>query len=59
MELGNKGGKVMKVRITETLCRVVEVASMEEAMKLYKNEDIVLDYNDFVGNDFEEVEEDE
>ena len=53
----------MKVCITETLQRVVEVeaTTMEEAIEkakqAYRDEEIVLDYNDFIKNNFEVVED--
>ena len=58
------GKKTYKVEVTETLQRTVTViaSSEEEAIGLvkeqYRNEDIVLDYRDFVGNDFGIVKED-
>ena len=53
----------IKVEITETLQRVVEVEATNEkdaidlVKALYNDEYIVLDYNDFVGNDFEVYKE--
>ena len=39
----------MKVRITETLSRVVEAESVAEAAEKYSASEIVLDADDFVG----------
>lgn len=39
----------MKVRITETLSRVVEAESVNEAAEKYSTSEIVLDADDFVG----------
>lgn len=50
-----------KIEITETLQKVVEVEAdsereAEQKVKaMYKNEGIVLDYNDFVNLDFKNV----
>lgn len=47
----------MKVRITETLERVVEVESIEEAELMYKRSEIVLDAADHVETEFTEIKE--
>lgn len=58
----NQKEKTYKVEITETLQRTVEVKAsssgeaIEKVKELYRNEDIVLDYNDFMGNEFEIVD---
>ncbi len=49
--------KIYQIEITETLQRVVEVkaSSEEDAYKIvaekYRNEEIVLDYSDFIDKD--------
>lgn len=47
----------MKIRIIETLERVVEADSLAEVQDLYENVGIVLNADDFTGVTFEEVEE--
>lgn len=47
----------MKVNIRETLERVVEVDSIEDAKRMYKNGAIVLDSEDYVDTEFTEFEE--
>lgn len=49
----------MKVKITETLERIVEVDSMEEAKQQYKTGKTVLDYSNFIGVEFTELPEKE
>ena len=49
----------MKVRITETLSRVVETESVAEAAEKYSASEIVLDADDFVGFSITEVKENE
>lgn len=49
----------MKVKIVETLERVITVNSIEEAKRLYKNCEVILEAVDFTGVDFIEVEETE
>ena len=50
-----------KVEITETLQKTVEVEAnnkeeaLDKVMKMYKNEEVILDYNDFVDLDFKNV----
>ncbi len=50
-----------KVEITETLQKTVEVEednkeeALHKVMKMYKNEEVILDYNDFVDLDFKNV----
>ena len=50
-----------KVEITETLQKTVEVEAdskedaLHKAMKMYKKEEVILDYNDFVDLDFKNV----
>ena len=50
--------KKFKIEITETLQKTIEVESnnKEEAvhkvMKMYKNEEVILNYNDFIDVDF-------
>lgn len=45
----------MKVRITETLSRVVEAESVNEVADKYAASEIVLDADDFVGFSITEV----
>ena len=45
----------MKVRIVEKLSTVIEVESVEEAEKMYKNREVVLLTDDFKEVEFEEV----
>ena len=45
----------MKVRIVEKLSAVIEVESVEEAEKMYKNREVVLLSDDFKEVEFEEV----
>lgn len=51
--------KTYKIQITETLQRVIDIEanSLQDAMSIinmqYTNEDIVLDYDDFVGYDID------
>lgn len=51
--------KTYKVEVTETLQRIVEVKAnskedaIEKVIEMYGNEEIVLDWQDFVGNEFE------
>lgn len=47
----------MKVCIRETLERIVEVESVEEAELMYKREEIVLDAEDYVDTEFIEIKE--
>ena len=49
----------MKIRITETLSRVVEAESVAEAAEKYSTSEIVLDADDFVGFSITEVKENE
>ena len=49
----------MKVRITETLSRVVEAESVAEAAGKYTASEIVLDADDFVGFSVTEEKENE
>lgn len=50
-----------KVEITETLKKTVEVEAdneeeaLHKVMKMYKNEEVILDYNDFADLDFKNV----
>lgn len=52
-----------KICITETLSRVVEIeaSSSDEAYdickEMYRNEEIVLDSNDYLCTDFDEMED--
>ena len=54
----------IKVEITEALQRVIEVEAsngkeaLEKAKEMYRNEEVVLDYNDFVENNFQVLAED-
>ena len=51
--------KIYKIQITETLQRVIDIEakSLKDAMSIintqYTNEDIVLDYDDFIGYDID------
>ena len=51
--------KKYKVEITETLQKTVEVGAdnkedaMHKVMKMYKNEEIILNDNDFIDVDFQ------
>ena len=53
--------KKFKVEITETLQKIVEVEAnnKEEAvhkvMKMYKNEEVILDYDNFVDVSFKSI----
>ena len=49
----------MKVRITETLSRVVEAESVAEVADKYAASEIVLDADDFIGFSITEVKENE
>lgn len=55
---------IYEVYITETLCRTeqIEADSKEEAIdkarQAYKNEEIVLDYHDFIDVEFKAVSDD-
>ena len=49
----------MKVRITETLSRVVEAESVAEVADKYAASEIVLDADDFVGFLITEIKENE
>lgn len=50
----------IKILVTETLGRVIEVEAKdvyeayEKVERMYENEEIVLDHNDFVDVDFRE-----
>lgn len=50
-----------KVEITETLQKIVEVEvdskedALHKVMKMYKNEEVILNDNDFVDLDFKNV----
>lgn len=50
-----------KVEITETLQKEVEVEAdnkvdaLHKVMKMYKNEEVILDDNDFIDLDFKNV----
>ena len=54
--------KFFKVEITETLQRTVEIkaeseqSAIEKVKDMYRNEDIVLGYEDFIENDFQIVD---
>lgn len=48
---------MMKVCIRETLERVVDVESVEEAECMYKRCEIVLDADDYVDTEFIELKE--
>ena len=58
----NQKEKTYKVEITETLQRTVEVKAsssgeaIEKVKESYRSENIVLDWQDFVGNEFEIVD---
>ena len=51
--------KKFVVEVTETLQRQVEIEAdneqeaLQKAKELYRDEEIVLDWQDFVGNDFQ------
>lgn len=45
----------MRVNIRETLERVVEAESIEDAERMYKSGEIVLDAEDYVGTEFTEL----
>ena len=49
----------MKVRITETLSRVVEAESVAEVADKYAASEIMLDTDDFVGFSITEIKENE
>ena len=57
--------KKFVVEITETLQRQVEVEASDEkealnkVMDMYNEEEIVLDYVDFVGNDFQVIKKED
>ncbi len=57
--------KKFVVEITETLQRQVEVEASDEkealnkVMEMYNEEEIVLDYVDFVGNDFQIIKKED
>ena len=57
--------KKFVVEITETLQRQVEVEASDEkealnkVMDMYNEEEIVLDYVDFVGNDFQIIKKED
>lgn len=50
-----------KVEITETLQKTVEVEAdnkedaLHKVMKMYKNAEVILDYNDFIDLDFKNL----
>lgn len=50
-----------KVEITETLQKTIEVEAdnkedaLHKVMKMYKNEEVILDGNDFIDLDFKNV----
>ena len=54
--------KTYKIEVKETLSRVVKIKSdsietaLVKAMKRYNNEEIVLDYNDYITTDFDILE---
>ena len=48
----------MKVKITETLERIVEADSIEEVERDYADQNIVLDDSDFQGVTIKEVKND-
>ncbi len=62
--MSSNGMTTFKVEITETLCRVVEIevpindpnVALAKAHKMYRNEDIVLDSDDFVDVSYKVVE---
>jgi hypothetical protein len=55
--------ETFKIEVKETLSRIIEIEanSMDEAYskvrEMYRNEEIVLDENDYVGTDFIEIED--
>ena len=52
----------IKVEVTEILQRIVEVDAddvkdaIDKVEELYKNEDIILDYSDYISTEFKVVE---
>ena len=57
--------KKFTVEVTETLQRQVEVEAdneqeaLQKAKELYRDEEIVLDWTDFVENDFQIIKKEE
>jgi len=55
--------ETFKIEVKETLSRIIEIEanSMDEAYskvrEMYRNEEIVLDENDYVDTDFIEIED--
>lgn len=69
-ELNRKGVKIMAkknftVEVTETLQRQVEIEAeneqeaLQKAKDLYRDEEIVLGWQDFVGNDFQIIKKED
>ncbi len=52
-----------KIEVKETLSRIIEIEAISEdeayfkVKEMYRNEEIVLDENDFVETDFIEIED--
>lgn len=57
--------KKFVVEVTETLQRQVEIEAdneqeaLQKVKELYRDEEIVLDWQDFVGNDFQIIKQEE
>jgi hypothetical protein len=55
--------ETFKIEVIETLSRIIEIKanSMDEAYleakEMYRNEEIVLDENDYIDTDFIEIED--
>lgn len=55
--------ETFKIEVKETLSRIIEIEAVSEieaylkVKKMYRNEEIVLDENDFVDTDFIEIKD--
>lgn len=57
----DKKMKIYKIEITETLQKIIEIESdneedaLHKVMKMYKNEEVILDYDNFVDVIFKNI----
>lgn len=53
--------KIYKIEITETLQKIIEIESdneedaLHKVMRMYKNEEVILDYDNFVDVSFKNI----
>lgn len=53
--------KIYKIEITETLQKIIEIEAdneedaLHKVMRMYKNEEVILDYDNFVDVSFKNI----